>query len=80
LADKKRVRRQTWFSRVEFFVLSGLKVKKKIAKKKAGKKLRSALSLTCCVWLVTLARSKILKENEPEENPQDFPSMHRPSN
>ena len=26
------------------------------------------------VWLVALARSKLVKENEPEENPQDFPS------
>jgi hypothetical protein len=40
---------------LSFFVLFGLKVKKKIAKKKAGKNLRSALSLTllymvCCVF------------------------------
>jgi hypothetical protein len=80
LADEKRVRRQTRFSRVDFFVLFGLKVKKKIAKKKAGKNLRSALSLTVSVWLVALARTKLVKENEPEENPQDFPSTHRPSN
>ncbi len=29
------------------------------------------------VWLVALARTKLAKENEPEENPQDFPSTHR---
>jgi hypothetical protein len=41
LADEKRVRCQTWFSRVEFFSFIWLKSQKKIAKKKAGKKLRS---------------------------------------
>lgn len=25
-----------------------------------------------CVWLVALARTKLVKENEPEENPTDF--------
>jgi len=25
--------------------------------------------VTCCVWLVALAGTKLLKENEPEENP-----------
>jgi hypothetical protein len=34
---------------LSFLVLSGLKVKKKIARKEAGKKLRSAFSLTVCV-------------------------------
>ena len=29
------------------------------------------------VWLVALARTKLVKENEPEENPQDFPSIHK---
>jgi hypothetical protein len=32
------------------------------------------------VWLVALAGTKLAKENEPEENPQDFPSTHRTSN
>ena len=32
------------------------------------------------VWLVALVRSKLVKENEPEENPQDFPSTQRTSN
>jgi hypothetical protein len=32
------------------------------------------------VWFVALARTKLAKENEPEENPQDFPSTHRTSN
>jgi len=32
------------------------------------------------VWLVALARTNLAKENEPEENPQDFPSMHKLSN
>lgn len=35
---------------------------------------------TGCVWLVALARTKLVKENESEENPQDFPSTHKPSN
>jgi hypothetical protein len=39
-----------------------------------------SLQVTCYVWLVALARSKRLKENEPEENPKDFPSTHRTSN
>jgi hypothetical protein len=34
------------FQELSFLVLSGLKVKKKIARKEAGKKLRSAFSLT----------------------------------
>jgi len=25
------------------------------------------------VWLVALAKTKLVKENEPEENPQEFP-------
>ncbi|MFT4683623.1 MAG: hypothetical protein ACI863_000215 [Flavobacteriales bacterium] len=29
------------------------------------------------VWLVELARTKLVKENEPEENPQDFPSTYK---
>ncbi|WP_299137039.1 hypothetical protein [uncultured Tenacibaculum sp.] len=32
------------------------------------------------VWLVALAGTKLVKGNEPEENPQDFPSTHRTSN
>ena len=42
------------------------------------------MGIACCqrvrVWLVALARSKLVKENEPKENPQDFPSTHRTSN
>jgi len=33
-----------------------------------------------CVLLVALARTKLVKEYKPEENPQDFPCRHRPSN
>jgi hypothetical protein len=29
------------------------------------------------VWLVAIARTNIVKEHEPEENPQDFPSIHK---
>jgi hypothetical protein len=32
------------------------------------------------VCLVALAGTKLVKENEPEENPQDFPSTHKTSN
>jgi len=32
------------------------------------------------VWLVALARSKLVKENEPEEIPKEFPSRREPSN
>ena len=30
------------------------------------------------VWLVELARTKLVKETVREENPLDFPSTHRP--
>jgi hypothetical protein len=37
--------------------------------------------LACCqhvrVWLIALARSKLVKENDPEEKPQDFPSAQK---
>ena len=33
-----------------------------------------------CVWLVALARTKLAKENEPEEIPKEFPSRREPSN
>jgi len=36
---------------------------------KVGDTILSKLCLTCCVWLVALARTKLAKENEPEENP-----------
>ena len=32
------------------------------------------------LWLVALAGSNLAKENEPEENSENFPSTHRPSN
>jgi len=32
------------------------------------------------VWLVVLARTKLAKENEPEEIPKEFPSRRVPSN
>jgi hypothetical protein len=32
------------------------------------------------VWLIKLARTKLVKENEPEENMQNFPSTHNTSN
>jgi len=38
------------------------------------------LRLSCCVWLVALARTKLTKENEPEEIPQELPSRLEPSN
>jgi hypothetical protein len=44
LADKKRVRRQSWFLEFEIYVssFSGLKVKKKSPKKEPGKNARIA--------------------------------------
>jgi len=33
-----------------------------------------------CVWLVALARTKLVKENEPEEIPKEFPSRIGQSN
>ena len=32
------------------------------------------------VWLVALARIKLVNKNEPEEIPKEFPSMRLPSN
>ena len=32
------------------------------------------------IWLVTLARTKLAKENEPEEISKEFPSRREPSN
>ena len=38
----------------------------------------------CCqrvrVWLVALARTKLVNKNEPEEIPKEFPSRREPSN
>jgi len=32
------------------------------------------------VWLVALARTKLVNKNEPEEIPKEFPSKLEPSN
>jgi len=33
-----------------------------------------------CIWLVVLARTKLVKENEPEENPKKFLSIRKRNN
>jgi len=36
------------------------------------------LHRTVRVWLVALDRTKLVKENEPEGNPTNFPNKHLP--
>ena len=38
------------------------------------------LCTTCSCMVSCVARSKLVKENEPKENPKDFPSTHTTSN